>query len=31
VDTCHALSAEVQAPLAGIVTGLGVHRREVAV
>lgn len=26
----HHLSADVHAPLVGIVTGLGVHRREVA-
>lgn len=29
VSAAFELSAEVHAPLAGIVTGLGVHRREV--
>lgn len=31
VTAAHALSADVQAPLVGVVTGLGVHRREVTV
>jgi hypothetical protein len=30
VDVAYALSAEVQAPLVGVVTGLGINRRQVA-